>query len=284
MPGQAPGTGWWQGQDGQWHPPQSYPKSAKTKVESKSDDKEPRAKSIREWIQTTQGVLTLLVSIAALGSGGAAIAVNSGSGHASTVSSQNSGSPMSTPSTPVNSGPVSTGQLTQALLPATALGPATSETGSGTDLSTQEGLCGEPLASGAQATAYESMQNTEDEQNLSETIIRWDSASDASNAIVGARNAIDQVGSCPISGNGTTMNVIAISGGLSPSACSSGQYVAVQGSSAQATSYIGYRVATSCGAYTVAIGIVGLTGVITQETADGYLTSAVAKLQGTIGS
>jgi hypothetical protein len=303
MPDQAPGTGWWQGQDGRWYPPQSYPRPVKTAAKGEPDEasgkpgeakgkpdrkdqKESRAKSVGEWIQTTQGLVALIASIVALAGGGAAIAVNSGSGQASTGSVQNSATPLSTPSAPVNSAPVSAAQLTQALLPTTELGPGTVVTGSGTDLSTATGLCGEQLPSGAQATAYETMKNSNsaDQQELNDSVIRWDSASDASNALASAKNTIDQIGSCPMSQNGATANISAIPGGSPPPACSGGQYLAVQGTSDQAAGYIGYRVAASCGAYTVAIAIVGPTSVISQETADGYLTTAVAKLQSTLGS
>jgi hypothetical protein len=100
MSGQQPGPGGWRPQGGQESPFTSYPQAGApvpppgAPGDSKKggdQEKGSRSRAFREWIQTTTGVISTVVAIAALGGGGAAIAANSGSRHnpnpASTVSS-----------------------------------------------------------------------------------------------------------------------------------------------------------------------------------------------------
>jgi hypothetical protein len=142
-------------------------------------------------------------------------------------------------------------------------------------------MCGVALPSGAQVTAYQSIKDSQTGQYLDETIVSWDSPNHASNDVVNSRNAINQTGSCSISSNGVTENLIADNSGSPPAACANGQYVAAQ-TSIQSSFYFGFRVGTQCGSFTVSIEILG-GSEITQETADGYLSSAVGRLQQTIG-
>lgn len=290
MTGQQLGPGWWQGSDGRWYPPQPYPGNS----QSNSSEKEPRSRSFREWIQTTQGVISLLVSIVALGGGGAAIAVHSGSSHGPSGPTASAPSTFTNPTSSTSQNPtgsasrdptgvVSSGRLTQALLPAQVIGSEATVTGSGTDVSQLSGICGESIPSGAQTTAYESVRDSQTDQYLDETIVDWDNANDAGNAVIDARNTIDQTGSCSVSSNGVTESLIADNEGSPPAACANAQYLAAQ-TSIQSSFYNGFQVATQCGSFTVVIEILGGVGsIITQETADGYLSSAVGQLQKTTG-
>jgi hypothetical protein len=298
MSGQQPEPDWWRAQGGQESPSTSYPQAGapvpppRAPGDSKhggDPEKGSRSRAFREWIQTTTGIISLFVAIAALGGGGAAIAANSGSGHnpnpAPTVSSTSQTSAPSATQPAGFVGAASSAQLQQALLPAQELGSGATITNSNTNLSQLVGICGEPIPSGAQATAFELLQDSQTGQDLGETIVAWDSADAASNAVSSSRNAIDQTGSCSISSGGVTEELIADNAGSPPPECSGGQYLAAQ-ASISSTFYSGYRVVTQCGHFTISIAILANAAsgvVINQETADGYLNTAAGRLQNTVG-
>jgi hypothetical protein len=257
-------------------------------------EKKSRAKALGDWIQTTQGLVTLIASIIALlgGGAGAAVAITRSpshaaqSGRAPTTSVTDSGSSPASPApaptaTDAFTGPATQAQLTNALLPTSALGSAANVRMSGTNLSDIAGDCGGAL-NGDKATAYEELQDAQTDQYLTETITYWDDSADAGAAISGTRSAIDQSGNCSYSANGITQQFTGDDAGSAPQQCTGGQYLATQ-ASIQADFLYGYQNSAQCGFFTVVVQeISGGISAVTQSTVDGYLSNAVATLQRTL--
>jgi len=268
----------------------------KISSEQRSDhsEKKSRAGVFGEWVQTTQGIVTLIGSIIALIAGGTSaviiIKVTGPEGqshnppsiiHQTTPDiSTPPSSPLNSPPAPNNfySGPASSAQLAQALLPANTLAAASSVAGSGTSLSGITGICGGALPKGAQATAYETLQDSQSGQFLWEAITYWDNAADAGTAVIESGNAIGSTG-CSYSSNGVTEEFFSDNGGSPPQECGSGQYLETP-MSVWSSFYFGAEVFAQCGSFTVAVQILGGVGsTVTQSTADGYLNNAVGNLQ-----
>lgn len=296
MSGTQPGPGWWRGSDGRWYPPQAHPgvstPGAPKGPEGTGPEKGARSRAFREWVQTWQGIGTLIVSILALVGVGTGAAIASG-GHSSpnppgpspsvTITSPNPG-----PSS-VTTNPVTSAQLTQVLLPAQVLGTTAMVNTKSTDLSQIIGICGAPLPSGAQVTAFELLQDSQTNQSLLEIIIDWGAAADAGNAIADNRTAVDTSGSCSYTSNNETAQYEGDYSATPPSSCSNpGKYldtqVFVTSSSLFSPGLIsGFNVEVQCGTFTIAIQAEGKPGAgVDQGTADGYLSNAVGRLAATV--
>lgn len=172
-------------------------------------------------------------------------------------------------------------QLEQALFPANTLGSGGSISGAGTDLSKVGLICGGPL-SGATATAYETINDSQSGQLLTETLTTWDNAADARKAGMMNHQALDQSGGCSLSNSGETAHYSGDYAGSPPSACSSGQYLATGAalsSPSSILSYSGYLVGTLCGTISVVVVVESDLSGITQGTVDGYLSTAVDNLK-----
>ena len=255
--------------------------------EGTGPEKGARSRAFREWIQTGQGIGILIVSILALGGAGAGAAIASG-GHSSPHPPGPITSPDPGPSS-VAANPVTSAQLTQALLPAQALGTTATVTTQGTDLSQITGICGLPLASGAQLTAYEFLQDSQTSQSLLEIIVDWDTAADAGTAISNNRAAVDKSGSCSYTTNNETTQYEGDYSASPPSSCSNpGNYLDTQvfitSSSLSAAGLTsGFNVGVQRGTFTIAIQAEGGPGAgVFQDAADGYLSNAVGRFAGTI--
>ncbi len=175
----------------------------------------------------------------------------------------------------------SSAQLEQALLPADTLGPGGSISGAGTDLSKIALICGGAL-SGAIATAYETILDSQTGQFLNETLTTWDNAADARNASMMNHQTLDQNGSCSVSNSGVTTTYKGDYAGSPPSSCSSRQYLATSAATSSpslVTPYSGYLVGALCGTVSVVILIESDLPVIAQGMADGYLSTAVHSLE-----
>lgn len=81
---EQPGPGWWQGTDGEWYLPTSYPQ-AKALYEAPGPNRAPLGRShqrtFRQWAKSVQGTISMAVGIATLSAGSAVIVTNSGPGH-----------------------------------------------------------------------------------------------------------------------------------------------------------------------------------------------------------
>jgi hypothetical protein len=293
-----PGPGWWRGSDGGWYPPQAYPgmpaPGPPKGPEGKGPEKGARSRAFREWIQTGQGIGILIVSILALGGAGVGAAIASG-GHPSPLSPGPTSSVTTTSPDPglssVVANPVSvtSTQLTQALLPAQTLGTTATVTTQGTDLSQITGICGAPLTSGAQVTAYEFLQDSQTSQSLLEIIVDWDTAADAGTAIANNRTAVDKSGSCSYTSNNETTQYEGDYSGSPPSSCSNpGNYFDTQEFITSSSLFSpgltsGISVEVQCGTFTIAIQAYGAPGAgVDQGAADGYLSNAVGRFAGTV--
>ncbi len=291
-----PGPGWWRGSDGHWYPPQAYPgvptPGPPKGPQGTGPEKGARSRAFREWVQTGQGIGILIVSILTLAGAGAAIASG---GHSSPHSpGQTPNVPITSPnpgSSPVVTNPVTVtpAQLTQALLPAQALGATATVNSQGTDLSQITGICGAPLPSGAQFTAFELLQDSQTSQNLLEIIVDLSTAADAATVIANNRTAVDQSGSCSYTSNNETTKYEGDYSASPPSSCSNpGKYldtqVFVTSSSLFSPGLIsGFNVEVQCGTFTIAIQAVGAPGEgVDQGTADGYLSNAVGRFATTV--
>jgi hypothetical protein len=285
MSGTQPGPGWWRGSDGRWYPPQAHPgvstPGAPKGPEGTGPEKGARSRAFREWVQTWQGIGTLIVSILALVGVGTGAAIASG-GHSSP--NPPGSSPVAT--TPVT---VTSAQLMQALLPAQTLGTTATVNTKGTDLSQIIGICGAPLPSGAQVTAFELLQDSQTNQSLLEIIIDWGTAADAGTAIANNRTAVDTSGSCSYTSNNETAKYEGDYSASPPSSCSNpGKYldtqVFVTSSSLFSPGLIsGFNVEVQCDTFTIAIQAEGAPGAgVDQGTADGYLSNAVGRLAATV--
>ena len=289
MSGTQPGPGWWRGSDGRWYPPQAYPgvstPGAPKGPEGTGPEKGARSRTFREWVQTWQGIGTLIVSILALVGVGTGAAIVSGGppGPSPTVTST------SLKPGPSSTNSVTSAQLTQALLPAQALGTTATINTKGTDLSQIIGICGAPLRSGAQVTAFELLQDSQTNQSLLEIIIDWDADADAGTAIADNRTAVDTSGSCSYTSNNETAKYEGDYSASPPSSCSNpGKYldtqVFVTSSSLFSPGLIsGFNVEVQCGTFTIAIQAEGAPGAgVDQGAADGYLSNAVGRLAATV--
>jgi len=294
MSGTQPGPGWWRGSDGRWHPSQAHPGAstpgAPKGPEGTGPEKGARSRAFREWVQTWQGIGTLVVSILALVGVGTGAAIASG-GHSPnppgpspsvTITSPNPG-----PSSVVTT--VTSAQLVQALLPAQTLGTTATVNTTGTDLSQIIGICGAPLPSGAQVAAFELLQDSQTNQSLLEIIIDWGTVADAGTAIANNRTAVDTSGSCSYTSNNETAQYEGDYSANPPSSCSnSGKYldtqVFVTSSSLFSPGLIsGFNVEVQCGTFTIAIQAEGAPGAgVEQGAADGYLSNAVGRLAATV--
>jgi hypothetical protein len=256
-------------------------------------EKKSRAKVLGDWIQTTQGLVVLIGSVIALigGGTGAAVAITRSPSHpvqpgstpttSITDPGPSSTSPGPAPTTSAFAQPATSTQLMSALLPASALSSAANVRLSGTSLSDTAADCGEVLK-GAEATAYEELQDAQTGLYLTETITYWDSSADAAAVISGTRSGIDQSGSCSYSANGTTQEFTGDYPGSAPQQCTGGQYLATQ-ASIQADFLYGYQNSVQCGSFTIVVQeISGGIPAVTQSAVDGYLSNATATLQRTL--
>ncbi len=264
---------------GQGLPP-TGPSSGRPGQPGQEPEKKSRPDSFREWISTGAGVTSAIVALVGLLAGGTAVIVkvvtpphNPPSGIKTTPGPKPDPSPSHSPS-PVN--------LQSALLSSEALGSAAIVQSTGTNLSQIAAICGGPL-SGDTATAYESIVNQQSGTVLSEALISWQSAADAGQAITNNRQAVDQSGSCSVVYSGATGEFTGDDAGSPPSSCESpGQYFATQievSSPSSTLPYFGFTVQAQCGTTTISVRVYSdLPGAITQQTADGYLSSAIGKL------
>ena len=177
----------------------------------------------------------------------------------------------------------STAQLTRALLPAQELGPGAAVRNSGTDLADVVALCGDPLPGGARLTAYETLQDGQTGQFLEEFIIEWDNPGDAAVLIRNDHAALDKTGSCSYGSGEQRLEFAGDEPGSVPQECGNGQYVATQ-VSYPSVPLPGFHASAQCGLYTISVTIFGRAGpAVNHETADGYLNSAVGRLQKNLG-
>jgi hypothetical protein len=287
MSGPQSGPGWWQGADGHWYPPQSYPPPRAPGASGGPAGNEPekgaRARAFREWIQTGQGIAALIVSIIALGGAGTG-AVIASNHNTPTQSKPAPAVSVTTPSqspapTVTNSTTVTPALLAQALLPAQTLGTTATVNTTGTDLSQVTGICGAPLPNGAQVAAFETVQDSQTSQDLQEIIVDWGTPAEAGTGISDDRAAVDQTGSCNVTRSGTTFEYTGDYAGSSPRECGAGQFFETQ---VLIGLTIGDQAETQCGSFTIAVLILGGPGAGgTLEEASGYLNTAVGILRRT---
>ena len=207
--------------------------------------------------------------------------LNSWHWSATTSSGPSSSSPAPSP-TSVFAIPAIVAQLTQALLPVQALGTAAAVRSSGTNLSDVVALCGVPLPSGAQLTAYETLQDGQIGQYLEEIIVEWDNPGDAATLISNAHAALDHTGSCSYGPGGQKTEFTGDYQGSAPQECDNGGYVATR-VSIQSPLLSGFSASAQCGSYTISVLILGGAGTnATQQAADSYLNSAVERLRLTL--
>lgn len=244
-------------------------------------EKKSRLDTFREWITTTAGVVASIVALVALLAGGTVVSVK-------IFTQPPQPSPTPTPPNPTftNSSTPPPVNLESALLSTEILGSTAIITQpTGTNLSQEEALCGGPLP-GATATAFETIENHQNDTYLTESLISWRSAADAGQSITINRQAVDQSGSCSFASSGETAVYTGDAAGSPPSSCvSPGQYFATQitvSSPSIILPYNGFVVEAQCGTITIFIRIFSdQIGAITQQTADSYLSSAIGKLDST---
>jgi hypothetical protein len=283
MSGQPP----WQGPDGRWYtsgqrpvpgtpPPPSRQPGRPPEEEPK---KKPWTDSAPKWLSTTGGLISAGAAVAALLIGGTVVTVKVITSSPTVTPSQSSSLGPTSPSPPApNPAP---SNLKSALLSPDVLGSAALVESQGTDLSKLGGICNVPW-SGATAIAYEGVQNNQTGTFLGETLVSWPTVQDASNSIAADRKAIDQRESCSDVVSGSTETFTSDYPGSPPPSCiNPGQYFA---SSVETTSpsavlpYQGFFVEAQCGTITISVKEeLNLPGA-SQQTADGYLGSAISKL------
>jgi hypothetical protein len=196
-------------------------------------------------------------------------------------------SPSTGPTSPAAAPPfaqtASTAQLTRALFPAQALDLGATVTNSGTSLADVVALCGDPLPGGARLTAYETLQDSQAGQYLEDYLIEWDNPGDAAVLISNDHAALDKTVRCSYGSGGQRIEFAGDEAGSAPQECDGGQYVATQVSIPSA-SLSGFHASAQCGRYTISVTVFGGAGsVINHETADEYLSRAVARLQQALG-
>lgn len=247
-----------------------------------NDHPEPERKHPYRFYWLTGGLATILAALIAVAVAHPSGPVNPSGPGTSSPTLPNAGQSSSSPDRSSSSSQSATpAKLEQALLPIDTLGPAGSISGAGTDLSEVGLICGGPL-SGATATAYETIKDSQTGQFVDETLTAWDNAADARNAGMMNHQALDQSGSCSLPDSGATATYTGDYAGSPPSDCSSGQYLATGATLSSPSfilSYSGYLVGTLCGTVSVVVVVESDLGGITQETANGYLNTAVDDLE-----
>jgi hypothetical protein len=184
------------------------------------------------------------------------------------------------PNRPVN--------LRNALLPSTILSSVAYVTSESTDLSKVTGICGAPVY-GATAAADEEIVDHQQGVALDEVLVSWRSIADAAQNVTSNRQAVDQSGSCSISVSGSTSTYTGDNQGSPPSSClNPGRYfgtavnISFSSTSLPELPESGYVAQAQCGNTIIWIRAYGGFGnSITQQTADGYLSSAFEKLDST---
>lgn len=294
MPGQQP----WQAPDGRWYssgqgPLPTGPSTSTDRPwlpNQEKPEKKSRWVAFREWISATAGVTAAVVALVGLLAGGTVVTVKiltpSPKPSPNPPSNITPTSPNSTP--PNQANPYSTAQLQASLLSSGTIGSAAIVQSTGTDLSQIGEICGGPV-SGDTATAFETIEDQQTGTILDEELVSWQSAADAGQAITDNRQAVDQRGSCPFTSSGTTATYTGDNPGSPPSSCvHPGQYFSTVVSISFSSSTFpeppdsGYVTEAQCGATTIWVRVYGAFGSgITQQTADGYLSSAIGKLDST---
>jgi hypothetical protein len=256
----------------------------------RDNNHQPESKHPYRFYWLTGGLATILAAVIAV------VATQASSGSSTSSKPTGSTSSLANPapappssagaSSPVtgNSGSSaapSSAQLTQGLLPASALGPGAVISGAGTDLSKIGLICGGSLT-GAKATAYETILDNQTGQFLNETLTAWDNVTDASNGNRLNHQAIDSNGSCSVSNSGQTATYTGDYPGPSPTGCSGDQYLATAAtltSPSMFTPYQGFLVGTLCGTVSVVVAVESDLPGVTQQTTDGYESTAAQDLQ-----
>jgi hypothetical protein len=289
MSGQQP----WQAPDGRWYssgpgsPPgaPSQPPGWPEQPRKEKPERESKLVSFREWLSTTAGVICAICAIVTL-VGGTIVVVKILAPHNDPPIIHDSPTPTPPHSTSPNSpSPFSSAQLQSALLSAGTVGSTAIVQSTSTNLSQIQAICGGPV-SGDTAAALETIVDRQTGTVLDETLVSWDNAADPGQVITTARQAVDQSGSCSMTSNGVTTEYTGDDPGSPPSSCvSPGQYFATQAkiSSPSFTfPFFGFTVIAQCGTTTIFVRVVSdLPGAVTQQTADGYLSSAVGNLKST---
>ena len=189
------------------------------------------------------------------------------------------------PAIPNSPNSVSTEQLYNAMLSAGAVSMDRTLESTGMALSQIGAACGGRL-SGDIATAYETIDDITGSAILTETLVAWDSAADADQAIINDRRVVNQDDSCSVTSKGITTQYTGDFAGSPPSSCvDPGQYFATEikatSPSSKFASY-GFMVEAQCGTTTIAIRTYnGEPGAANPQVANGYLISAVRKLKST---
>ncbi len=246
-----------------------------------------------EWVQTTQGIVSIIATVITLigGAASAAFAVYHRSLQPSPNPTSSSSSPNSSttspglPLSPIDyfNQPANSAQLTQALSSPGILGSTAEVTNHGTDLSYLTGICGDSIPNGAQLTAHEIIYDAQTEQTLQDSTIEWGSSGYAAALITDDHVALDQTGGCNFSAGGENIQWTGDYPGSVPSNCNIGQYVATRVSIKNPYGS-GFLVSVQCGRYTIAIAILDGNGsTVTQEMANVYMDNAMARLQAAIG-
>jgi hypothetical protein len=291
MSGQQP----WQAPDGRWYLPRqgplpTVPSPSARRPEQPDQERDKKSRgTLREWLTTAAGITTSIVAVVGLLAGGTAVTVKiltpspsplSKHRHNITPTPPRPTSP--NPTSPNPPSPLNTAQLQAALLPTGTLGSAAIMQSEGTNLSQIAAICGGPV-SGDTATAYEAINNQQAGTFLDETLVSWRSTTDAGQAISSDRQAVDESGSCSFAASGATEQYEGDDPGSPPSSCvNSGQYFATQVSVSSPSSssiYFGFVTEAQCGTTTISVEVESdLPGGVTQQTADGYLNSAIGAL------
>ena len=158
---------------------------------------------------------------------------------------------------------------------------------SGRDLSQIGVLCGGSEA-GATATAYELINDQQQTGPLTgtyliETLTSWRSAAAARRFITVDRQAVDQSGSCSVTDSGAADEYTGDYAGSPPQDCiGAGQFFATHvhtTSPSEPFPYDGFLVEAQCGTMTITVKVENnLPEAVTQQSTEGYLSSAISKL------
>jgi hypothetical protein len=292
-PYQAPDPRWYEPGQGSPSSAPSWPPHGPEPPRKRKAEKESGLVSFREWLSTTAGTISAICALITLVGGAIVVAktlASSAGPHkhspnnivaAPGHNSHNAVNPViSNPPSPLGSA-----ALQGDLLSSGTVGSAAIVRAASTDLSQIELICGGTL-SGDTATAHGTIADQQSGTVLSETLVSWSSAADADQAITGDREAVDQSGSCSISSGGATAQYTGDYPGSPPSSCvSPGQYFATQVKVTPPSSMFldfGFAITARCGTTTILLEVVSdLPGAITQQTADGYMSDAVGRLEST---
>jgi hypothetical protein len=269
MSGQQP----WHAPDGPRHPGSDD----RLGEPGRKPENKSRPDAVREWISTTAGVISSIVALVGLLAGGAAVSVK-------IFTQPPKPSPSITPTpnpTFSNSPSPPPVNLQSALLSSGTLGSPAYVGSKGTDLSQIGEICGGPVH-GANSTAYETIQDYQNGTVLTEALVTWHFATDAGQAITIDRQAVDQSGSCSVTSSGVTAVYSGDDAGSPPLSCvSPGHYFATQVKVSSSSSTFpdnGFAVVAQCGTITIYVQVYNdQPGTITQQVADGYLSSAISK-------